>query len=78
MHLVRGVSDGSCFAVAAFVLMCGGGPSPPPRIHFAREVPGDPQISSRKKKEKYSSLLLFSILKILLTAPDHNNKNIIN
>ena len=37
MHLVTSHSDGSYFAVAAFVLMRGGAPSPP-RIRFAREV----------------------------------------
>ena len=39
MHLVSTHSDGSCFAVAAFVLMRGGPPSPP-RIHFACKVLG--------------------------------------
>ena len=41
MHLVRWVTDGSCFAVAAFVLMRGGAPSPP-AIRFAGEVLGGP------------------------------------
>ena len=41
MHLVRWSSDGSYFAVAAFVLMHGGAPSPP-RIRFAHEVQGGP------------------------------------